>query len=245
MQVSLIVAFLGGTLSVLPACGPTLLPAFFAYSFKEKHRLFLSTLVFALGFGLIFVPFALGVRIVADFLISSRAELFQIAGIILIVFGIFSILGKSVSPKAPRWKFANPWLNVFLLGLTLGVTATACSAPIFGAIVTLTALPDKNLESLILSLAFLAGMVAPLLVLALLADKLNIFSWGVLQWRILKIQAFSRTFEVHVANLIAGIAFIALGLFFAFYQQLPAEEYAQSSGLVEWFLKANQRLLGQ
>ena len=54
-NLSFFVAFIGGIVSVLLPCTLAILPAFFAYTFKERKEITKMTLVFFIGFSLIFV----------------------------------------------------------------------------------------------------------------------------------------------------------------------------------------------
>src|SRR3989339_1270068 len=58
-NISFLVAFLAGILSLLLPCTIAILPAFFSYTFKEKSDLVKMTLTFFLGFALIFVLFGI------------------------------------------------------------------------------------------------------------------------------------------------------------------------------------------
>ena len=54
-KLSFLVVFIGGVLSVLSPCILPTLPAFFAFTFKEKKNLTKMTFIFFLGFALVFV----------------------------------------------------------------------------------------------------------------------------------------------------------------------------------------------
>lgn len=53
--------------------------------------------------------------------------------------------------------------SVFLLGVSSGV-ASSCCAPVLAGIVVLTALSASMVEAVFVGLAYLSGMVVPLLV---------------------------------------------------------------------------------
>mgnify|MGYP001587698709 CR=1 FL=1 len=56
-SLSFLVAFLGGILSLLSPCVLPVLPAFFAYSFREERNITKVTLAFFLGMSLVFIIF--------------------------------------------------------------------------------------------------------------------------------------------------------------------------------------------
>src|SRR3972149_12058018 len=62
---SLIVAYLGGVLSIISPCSIAVLPAFFAITFREKEKLRRAVLIFSLGLISVFVPIGIGASFVA------------------------------------------------------------------------------------------------------------------------------------------------------------------------------------
>src|SRR3989338_6995479 len=97
-NLSFFVAFIGGMISVLLPCTLAILPAFFAYTFKERREITKMTFVFFIGFSLTFVVLGIIAAAVGDTLSSLQFTktntLIFIAGILLIVFGIMTILAK-------------------------------------------------------------------------------------------------------------------------------------------------------
>ena len=91
------VAFLGGMISVLLPCTLAILPAFFAYTFKEKKEITKMTLVFFAGFSLIFVILGIAASVLGQSLatlqVADTKALVFIGGIFLIIFGIMTGLG--------------------------------------------------------------------------------------------------------------------------------------------------------
>ncbi len=104
--VTFFAAFIGGALTLLPSCGPLLLPAFFAYSFKEKRSLISATAFFGLGFALVFIPFGFGARFIASILLQ-RAAVNDVLGAILIVFALLAF-SENQSASASRAAAAAP-----------------------------------------------------------------------------------------------------------------------------------------
>ncbi|MBL8030814.1 MAG: hypothetical protein JNK33_00600, partial [Candidatus Doudnabacteria bacterium] len=107
VQVSFFAAFIAGGLSVLPACGPALLPAFFAYSFTQPRRLVLATVLFAGSFGLVFIPFGLGVAWLANFLVTGHVVLTRAVGGVLLIFAFGSLAGWTM-PRRVSTRMVTP-----------------------------------------------------------------------------------------------------------------------------------------
>ncbi|MEO8065953.1 MAG: cytochrome c biogenesis protein CcdA [Candidatus Doudnabacteria bacterium] len=244
IPLSLTVAFIGGMLSLLPACGPALLPAFFGYTFKEKRSLVLATIFFACGFALIFFPFSLGLNFLIRLLVYSRPVLYALVGWFLVAFGLLALFNFTlpVSARSPGF-IDKPW-QTFFLGIIFGLTSSTCTAPIYGAILSLNSLSQGFWQTGILLLVFLAGMIVPLLVLALLIDKYGLFKFDLFRKPLITITigSFSRPF--FLGNFIASMLFIPLGLSFVLSKGGASFlSMAESSGILLWFEKVNESLI--
>src|SRR3989344_6376000 len=101
--------------------------------------------------------------------------------------------------------------TVFTLGVFSGI-GSACCAPVFAGVVTLSALAGSAAGGAIMAGAYVLGMVAPLLVLAWTIDRTKMLQrFTSLQrsvpWRV----GFLRG-ETLLAHLIAGAIFITAGV---------------------------------
>src|SRR3990167_10667057 len=132
---SLIVAYLGGVLSIISPCSIAVLPAFFAITFKEKEKLKRAVLIFFLGLISVFVPIGIGASFVAKSFFENRNIFITIAGVFLIFFGILTILGKQIHlfkrnpyiEKAARGGFKS----IFLMGALFAFGTGSCAAAVF------------------------------------------------------------------------------------------------------------------
>src|SRR3989344_8149077 len=93
--------FLAGIASIFSPCILPLLPAFFAYTFKEKTNITKMTLIFFLGFSISFMLLGLAsVTIFQTALILAQDNLgliIRIFGLIMIGFGIMAFAGFGFS----------------------------------------------------------------------------------------------------------------------------------------------------
>lgn len=242
-ELSLTVAFLGGALSLLPGCGPALLPAFFGYTFRQGRQLILGVLFFALGFSLLFLPFSLGLVAVVHLLVSSRELLFKIVGFLLVAFGLLSLFNWHffAYAKGPD-QIDRPWQGM-VLGVIFGLTSSACVAPIYGSIISLSSLPGGWLARLLLLLSFEAGMFLPLLGLAWIFEKYQWRNLRIFQNPLVVIRALGFEWPVFLSNLLAAAIFIPLGASFIGSQGGSLSLWAQSVGLVDLFLSLNDWLI--
>ena len=186
-NVSLLVAVGGGLLSFLSPCVLPLVPAYFASlagpeileqpTSKFHWPLFIHSLSFVAGFTAVFV--ALGALAGwAGFSISSQLLTRKIAGILLILFGIYMLLAIKI-----------PWLNYerhltvsknmrvgFFRSLSIGaifaLAWTPCAGPILGGILSIALDSATIWHGIYLLLFYSLGVAIPFLVLGIGFDFL-------------------------------------------------------------------------
>lgn len=172
MNLSLLGAFLGGVLTLLSPCSVMLLPAFFAYAFTSPAALLARTGVFFAGLATALVPLGMLAGTLGAWVNRFRFELVTIASILVIVLGLALMLGVRI-PGAIRQRSARSAsiASVFALGTVYGL-AGVCAGPLLGAALTFAAFGGDPLFGGLVLLVFAAGMVLPLLLLALLWNRL-------------------------------------------------------------------------
>lgn len=174
-ETSIIASFLGGMLALFaPCCITFMLPAYFAYTFKQKKAILLMTFVFFLGVATILVPIGLGVSFLSSLFKDYHTQVFYLGGIFMVLLALLSFSGKKFNPPfktAPLLK-KHDVLSVFGLGLFSGL-ASSCCAPVLAGVLTLTALSASTFQALILSLVYVFGMVFPLFILTYFWDSFN------------------------------------------------------------------------
>ena len=220
MGIEALVAFVGGVLSLLSPCSALLLPAFFAYAFPSRGQLVLRTGVFYLGLLTLFIPLGLGLGALGSLFLERRAELSIIAGLLLIAIGSFQlVVGGFELPGAARitgGRFGASGESLaatYALGLVYGIGGF-CSGPLLGGVLTIAGASGGALEGALLLAIFAAGMAAPLLILALLWERLGTAGRGRLRGREIQIGPRTR----HVSVVISSALFIVLGIAFIVFQ---------------------------
>lgn len=162
MEVSILIAFVGGALTLFAPCAAMLLPSFFAYAFSSTRVMLARTAVFTLGVVLALLPFGAFAGSFAQLLRSNASVVSIVAGAIVLALGVAQIFGfafpvpkfasslmsRSTSLSAGAVKGVseggadasaavnnNPSvLAVFLLGLGYALAGVGCSGPILGAV---------------------------------------------------------------------------------------------------------------
>ncbi len=205
---SVIVSFLAGVVALaMPCCFSVLLPSYFASVFKKKTAILRMTVVFALGIAAIMLPIALGVSEVSAYIGINHSLLFVVGGFFMLFLGAASLLGIQLIPMfSPDVNLQGRSVpSVFALGVFSGV-ASSCCAPVLAGILVLTALTSSLAGASVVGLAYVLGMVSPLLVAGFMMDKTN------------AVQTFLRGRMVstpmgamHSSKLLAGVLFISMG----------------------------------
>jgi len=175
--ISLTGSFLAGALALFaPCCITFLFPSYLGTIFKERKNVMFYTLIFALGLSSILIPVALGFRIFIFFFDQFHRTIYFLGGLFLIFMGFMTV--KPLF-NIPQLFHTKPNLNkkvdifsVFSLGLMSGLSSSCC-APVLFAAVTLTSLAPNTFQAIIVSLAYVLGIVFPLFIMSLFYKKLT------------------------------------------------------------------------
>jgi len=182
--ISLTGSFLAGALALFaPCCITFLFPSYLGTIFKERKNVMFYTLVFALGLASILIPIALGFRVFIFFFDQFHRTIYFLGGLFLIFMGLMTIRPLFNIPQlflpAGRQVMSKPDLNkkidifsVFWLGLMSGLSSSCC-APVLFAAVTLTSLAPNTFQAIIVSSAYVLGIVFPLFIMSLFYKKLT------------------------------------------------------------------------
>jgi cytochrome c-type biogenesis protein len=183
--VPLIAAFTAGLVSFLSPCVLPLVPGYISMvsgasvqDLKEGadsgllRKVLIHSLLFILGFSVVFVGLGASATWLGQFLISRKPILYQIAGVIIIIFGLHmtGILKIGLLYRDKRFhsagKTATPG-GAFLIGLAFAFGWTPCIGPIFAAILTLAASQNTVYAGVILLAVYSAGLAVPFLLTSL------------------------------------------------------------------------------
>ena len=235
-SVTFAVAYAGGILTLFSPCSALLIPSFFSYAFSSKTKLASRTAVFFLGLMAGLLPTGAAFGALGAMLNAKLRGLTVWAGLVIVLFGLWQALALPV-PNFGRlrtrwqvWKWQratrraqvsdpSPWEGhapvertapaaIFLLGLTYGVAATGCQAPILGSILAFSVSGGSPVTGFFTMFAFGVGMFTPVAVLS--------FLWNLIPNRVLRprpIKVLSR--DSTLGNLVSGLLITLLGLVMA------------------------------
>lgn len=214
-EISYIVAFSGGLLSFFSPCVLPLVPAYLANlagvtaidpgTRKSYLPTLFHSLAFVLGFSIIFIILGASVGLIGTTITAHSVVLRQIAGGLIIAFGIFLIAA-----------FKLPWLNYekridakvgstpgyfrsIGIGAAFALGWTPCIGPILAAILTFAWSSQTVAEGALLLAVYSLGMGIPFIILGLV--------WGAIMplWK-------SINRHLGVISIVSGVLLIIVGI---------------------------------
>src|SRR5215471_5882706 len=186
-SLGLLAAFGAGLLSFLSPCVLPLVPGYLSYlagtSLQEaqsqtttRWRVSAHALCFVLGFALIFVLLGAVAALAGLALRAFQQVLARLAGLLLVLFGI-ALTGLVPVPFLSRehriqvQPGASAWWRSGLIGVAFGAGWSACTGPILGSILVLTAASATLVQGVIFLLAYALGLGVPFVLIGLLVDR--------------------------------------------------------------------------
>jgi len=223
MIIYFIIAFIGGFISLFSPCSGALLPAYFAISFKKKHKLFISTFVFALGIFSISYPIIAGASYVFNLTQNFGPTIYKIIGVLFFAFAIITLFASLLKSKFSYFdslltKKKSGYKFIYIAGIISGLSLGSCIGPVLGAIITLSSTLSNSLFSFLLILTYIFGLVLPLYLISSGIIKFewlkNIFTKG----KLFCINIRGYKFYLHSTNLILAIIWFVFGWLYFNYQ---------------------------
>lgn len=172
MAGSLAAAFAAGMVAFFaPCCAGVMTPAYLAaIGGGRRLRVARLTAVYVAGVATVVLPITLGAAVLSSYVSRWHPQLFVLGGLMMIGVAVALWRGSMLPIDLPQPKLTGSTLSVFGLGLFSG-GATACCAPVLAGAIALSATSGTILGGLMLGVAYVAGMMAPLIPLALLYGK--------------------------------------------------------------------------
>src|SRR5258708_6660516 len=211
---ALLVSFLGGVVALLaPCCVSVMLPAYFATGFGRRSGIAAATGVFAAGVAALLVPIGLGASALSAALPAHHLLIFAIGGVAMLAGGIAVLAGwKPMLPMpALRSPSGHGYGAAYGLGLFSGI-ASACCAPVLAGVVVLTGSAASFGAALAVSLTYVAGMVAPLAVIALVWEGRDWGSSRLLHGRRVRVGVGRLNRTMPLGTLASGVVLAGMGV---------------------------------
>ena len=211
---SLVTAFVAGLAALFaPCCITVLLPTYLGSIFRQKRTVVAMTLVFFLGLLTVFLPLGLGFASIGTLFSRNHDWIFMIGGIFLLLLGSSILLGLHFSipfTKHPKTKIKGAG-SVFILGI-FSAFATLCCAPVLAGVLALSILPGSIFWGAMYSLAYVVGMILPLLLIAMFLDKSDFAKKFEIFSKRVSYKIAGREIDISVAEMISGAMFLLIGV---------------------------------
>ena len=189
-NIPILVAFTAGIISFLSPCILPLIPSYMAFitgvSLEElsheenlksiRKTVILNSLLFILGFSIIFIALGASATFVGRFLAQNIRWFEIIGGGVVILLGlhfagIFKLKFLEREKRFHLEKKPLGFLGTIVIGMAFGAGWTPCVGPILGAILTMAATTQNILKGVVLLSAFSIGLGLPFFISGLLIHK--------------------------------------------------------------------------
>ena len=212
----LAVAFGGGMISFLSPCVLPLVPGYLSLmsgvstsqlsepSGEQTRALLRSTLLFVLGFSLVFTALGATASSVGQALLEYQRALNRVAGVLIISMGLF--VAGFVTPRLFQrerrvhvspdslGRFAPP-----VMGMAFAFGWTPCIGPVLAVVLSTAATSDTLPRGIALLVAYSLGLGVPFVASGVAFGRLTgVFGWVKRHFRII--------------NVVAGLLLVAFGV---------------------------------
>jgi cytochrome c-type biogenesis protein len=211
-----IAAFLAGLVSFLSPCVLPLVPGYVSLisgvgveQLKTQEsqllrKVMLNSVAFILGFSVVFITLGAVATEVSQMLSRYRSTLAQIAGVVIILFGlhltgVFKIKALYTDARLHSVKGGSTAWGAFVIGFAFAFGWTPCVGPVLTVILTFAAAQDSITKGIMLLAIYSMGLAVPFLLTALGVE------------RFLKFYSRFRA-HMHAIEVASGVLLIALGV---------------------------------
>jgi cytochrome c-type biogenesis protein len=213
-DVSIYTAFVAGLISFLSPCILPIVPGYISFlsgmsveeieGSGEKRLLLVNSILFITGFSVVFILLGASATMMGAFLTSKMSILTKIAGLVIILFGIFKLglIRHLAFYREARFQLKDRRFGVFgamLIGAAFAFGWTPCIGPILGSILAYAATLGKVSQGISLLVIYSMGLGVPFLIVTFALNRFfRIFD---------RIKKHLRLIEI-----VSGIIMIILGL---------------------------------
>jgi cytochrome c biogenesis protein CcdA len=198
-----------------------MLPAYFSSAFQNRRALVTMTFLFAAGVATVILPIAVGAVFLQRLFVSEHTAIYTTAGVLLLILAGYILGGGRLHLPMPGRRASGRTgpLSVYSLGIFSGVTSSCC-APVLAGVIALSGVAGSFGAAAGLGSAYVFGMVAPLFVISLLWERLDLRSSRLfrprsLSWRLGPVRRTigATTLASGILLALMGAATVYIGLF--------------------------------
>ena len=174
MIIKLVFAFSAGFISFLTPCVLPIIPGYISYITgknldeieADKTIVLYKTILFSLGFSLVFIALGATASAVGNILLFLSNELRIAAGIIIILFslqmlGIFNFKFLNQEKRFETKTFRDNYIFPFVVGAAFAFGWTPCIGPVLGSILAVSATEASISKGVLLLSFYSLGLALP------------------------------------------------------------------------------------
>ena len=169
------IAVLAGLISFISPCVLPLVPGYLSFAAgysKSKGRVFLGSILFVLGFSVLFISYGALFGGIGSRIATNDETITRILGVITILLGlIFMVRFPMMRTFSPQVATNGGLIGAPLLGFLFGVGWTPCIGPALATVQTLAFQESSSARGAILSFGYCIGLGAPFIASGLYLDK--------------------------------------------------------------------------
>ncbi len=233
-------AYLAGALSFLSPCCLPVLSAYVAVRLQTpREQVVRMSVAFFLGLATTMVALGATATLLSQVLFVHLRVLTLLGGLVVIGFGIMSLLGKGFTGLQLRNRPTAGVAGAYVYGATFALGWTACVGPILGALLTMLATQGLAvLEGALLAFVYALGLGTPLILCAGFLNRLprDARIWRILRGRGWTLHLGRATLYLHTAGVASGLLLILVGLLLATGQLALFSRWAIQTSMTQWVL---------
>ncbi|SFB62657.1 Cytochrome c biogenesis protein CcdA [Amycolatopsis marina] len=211
---TLLASFLGGVVALLaPCCVSVMLPAYLSTGFRHRGGVVPATLVFGAGVATVILPIGLGATALSRLLVEQHVWLFTVGGVLMVVGGVAVLAGWKPNlpmPGARRVKEGS-FGSAYVLGAFSGL-ASACCAPVLVGVAVLSGASGSFPVALAIGVSYVAGMVAPLALVAVFWERRRDRASRVFSDRTVRLRLGRWQRQLALGTVISGLLMVGMGV---------------------------------
>jgi cytochrome c-type biogenesis protein len=169
------IAVLAGLISFVSPCVLPLVPGYLSFAAgysKAKGRVFLGSILFVLGFSVLFISYGALFGGIGSRISTNEETITRILGVMTILLGLI-FMGRFPMMRtfSPKISTNGGLIGAPLLGFLFGIGWTPCIGPALATVQTLAFQESSAARGAILSFGYCIGLGAPFIASGLYLDK--------------------------------------------------------------------------
>lgn len=219
LEIGLLSAFIAGLLAFISPCILPLVPVYISLmsnraiyrsddiKISERLYLFLNSILFVLGFSIVFIILGSTATIIGQALQNYSSIIIRIGGVILIIFGLqytglFKIRFLNIEKRfSAPFSLKTGYLGSFIIGVIFSFGWVPCVGMILSGILLMASQLDTLLQGIILLAVFSLGLGLPFIFASIFISFFSKF-----------LKKINR--HLNIISIISGIFLVALGIIF-------------------------------